>query len=302
VSVAHLNSEPFQAGSRDVVRYDVRERIAEITLNRPDVSNAIDLGTARRLHEAILRAAADEEVGAVLLRGEGRLFCAGGDLAAMAAAPDRPAFVASLADAAHDSVRALDALSKPVVAAVQGAAAGVGFSLVLGADLVIAGESARFVTAYTTVGLTPDGGLSWLLPRIVGQRRAAELILTSRPVDAREAQVLGIVSEVTGDDGILDAARAAAAGLAARPTHALGAARRLVRSSWACSLGEHLDQEAATIARSSATEETAALITSFVNRGLVRDRGGNVGVKHERDHGGGAELRRAQPRHPAAHP
>lgn len=248
------------------VKYDVRDHVAEIALNRPDASNAIDLQTARALHAAVDRAAADDDARAVLLRGEGRRFCAGGDLAAIAAAPDRPAFLTTLAGAAHDAVRAFDALPKPVVAAVQGAAAGIGFSLALGADLVIAGESARFVTAYTTVGLTPDGGLSWLLPRVAGQRRAAELILTSRPVGAQEAQATGIVSDVTADDEILSAARAAAAGLAQRPAHALGAARRLVRSSWGSTLEEHLDTEAATIARSSAEEETAALITGFLKR------------------------------------
>lgn len=267
MSTARPSTAPSRANSRDVVEYDVREHVAEITLNRPDVSNALDLETVRRLHAAVLRAASDDDARVVLLRGEGPRFCAGGDLAAMAAAPDRPGFLATLAGAAHDAVRALDALPKPVVAAVHGAAAGMGFSLALGSDLVVAGESARFVTAYTTVGLTPDGGLSWLLPRIVGQRRASELILTSRPVGAREAQSLGIVSDITGDEGVLAAARAAAGGLAARPAHALGAARKLVRSSWGSSLEEHLDREAATIARSSAAEETAALISGFLNQG-----------------------------------
>ncbi|AEH09472.1 MULTISPECIES: enoyl-CoA hydratase/isomerase family protein [Protofrankia] len=267
MSTASTSISPTPTVFGGVVRYDVRERVAEVTLDRPDVSNAIDVETARALHQAIERAATDSAANVVLLQGAGRLFCAGGDLAAMGAAPDRPAFVSSLANAAHEAVKALDALTKPVVVAVQGAAAGIGLSLVLGADLVVAGASARFVTAYTSVGLTPDGGLSWLLPRTVGQRRAIELILTSEPLDAARAQTLGIVSEICEDAEVATAARAAAARLAARPAHALGAARGLVRASWARTLEEHLDKESETIARASGEQETAALIASFLDRG-----------------------------------
>lgn len=250
----------------DLVLYRVENDVAEIRLNRPTASNALNLPMTRALHEAVLRADQDD-VGAVLLLGEGRLFCGGGDLDAMNGAADRGAFVAELAAAAHDAVRAIDGLSKPVVAGVQGAAAGIGLSLVLGSDLVIAGESAKFVTAYTTVGLTPDGGQSWLLPRVVGQRVATELILTSEPVDAARAQTLGIVSTVCADADVESAARAAAEKLATRPTHALGPARTLVRSSWNRTLTEHLDVEAATIAAAAATEEAGALIARFLHRG-----------------------------------
>lgn len=245
------------------VEYAVRGRIAEIVLNRPQASNAIDLPAARALADAIRRAGADAGIDVVLLRGRGARFCGGGDLAAMAAAPDRQGFLADLAASAHDAVRAMDALRKPVVAAVQGAAAGVGFSLVLGADVVVAGESTRFVTAYTSVGLTPDGGLSWLLPRAIGQRRATELILTSEPLSAVRAVELGIASEICSDADVLSRARERAIALAARPAHALGEARRLVRASWDRGLDEHLDDEAATIARSAGDEATVALIARF---------------------------------------
>lgn len=246
------------------VEYAVRGRVAEVVLNRPESSNAVDLPTARGLADAIRLAGADAGVDVVLLRGRGERFCGGGDLAAMAAAPDRQGFLADLAAAAHEAVRAIDGLGKPVVAAVHGAAAGVGFSLVLGADVVVAGESARFVTAYTSVGLTPDGGMSWLLPRAIGQRRATELLLTSDPVSAARALDLGIASEVCPDQDVLARARERAISLAARPAHALGEARRLVRASWDRELTKHLDDEAATIARSSGEEVTVALIARFV--------------------------------------
>lgn len=254
----------------DTVEYDTLGGVAEVTLNRPAVSNAIDLATAHGLTQAIMRAAADDAAGVILLRGAGPRFCAGGDLVAMDAADDRQRFVAELAHAAHEAVKALDALGKPVVAAVQGAAAGIGLSLVLNADVVIAGESAVFVTAYTSVGLTPDGGLSWLLPRTIGQRRASELILTSEPVDALRAREFGIVSQVCPDADLLPTARAAAGRLTARPTHALGAARRLVRTSWDRSLREHLDEEAKSISRASGEDETAALIADRLHGTATR--------------------------------
>jgi 2-(1,2-epoxy-1,2-dihydrophenyl)acetyl-CoA isomerase len=267
VSANSTGIAPASAVPSDVVLYEVVGRVAEVTLNRPEVSNAVDLDVARHLRRAVDQAVSDSAVDVLLLRGAGRLFCGGGDLAAMRAAPDRPAFLASLANAAHEAVRAIHALEKPVVAAVQGAAAGIGFSLVVAADLVVAGESARFVTAYTSLGLTPDGGLSWLLPRAIGERRAVELLLTSDPLDAARAQAFGIVSEICCDDDVLPRSRATAARLAARPTHALGAARRLVRTSWGHTLEEHLDTEAQAIARASATDEAAALIAGFLDRG-----------------------------------
>jgi 2-(1,2-epoxy-1,2-dihydrophenyl)acetyl-CoA isomerase len=252
------------------VRYDVRDHIAYVTLDRPNAANAVDLELARQLRDAVLRADQDPDARAVLLAGAGKVFCAGGDLAAMAAAPDRPAFLAELAAAAHGAVRAMNGLSKPLIAAVQGSAAGIGFSFALGADLVIAARSATFVTAYTSVGLTPDGGLSWLLPRAVGQQRALELLMTSDPLPAEQAQALGLVSDVWDDADLAEAAHAVAARLAARPAHALGEARRLVRSSWAHTLDEHLDVEAGTISRVSAGPEAAELIAGFAARTRAR--------------------------------
>jgi 2-(1,2-epoxy-1,2-dihydrophenyl)acetyl-CoA isomerase len=252
------------------VLYDVRDHVACVTLNRPYAANAVDLGLARHLRDAVLRADGDPDARVVLLSGAGKIFCAGGDLTAMAAAPDRPAFLAELAATAHSAVRAMHDLSKPLIAAVQGSVAGVGFSLALGADMVIAARSAAFITAYTSVGLTPDGGLSWLLPRAIGQQRALELLMTSRPLPADQAQALGIVSDVRDDTDLAEAARAVAARLAARPAHALGQARRLVRSSWAHTLDEHLDVEADTITRVSAGPEAAELIAGFVDRACAR--------------------------------
>lgn len=248
------------------VLYDVHAGVARIALNRPDASNALDMAMCVALLEAVDAAALDEAVRVVLLTGRGGLFCAGGDVTGMAAAEDRAGHLQRLADAAHGAVRALDRLEKPVVAGVQGAAAGAGLALTLSADLVVAGESARFVAAYTAIGLTPDCGLSWLLPHTVGLRRALEMTMTNRRISPAEAVEWGLATSTCPDDAVGDVASGLAEKLAAGPAAAFGKSRSLLRSSYTRSLDAHLDLEAATIAAAGATSEATALIDSFVDR------------------------------------
>lgn len=247
------------------VLLSVADGVAHVELNRPDASNTIDLPWTEAFTSALQQVSDDDTVRVVLLTGRGRMFCAGGDLGAMDAAPDRSAYLQELADALHVGVRLLDGLDKPVVVGVHGAAAGAGLSLVLGGDLVVAGRSASFVTAYTSVGLTPDGGQSWLLPRVVGLQRALELTLTPRRLSADEAQEWGIVGRVVEDEAVADEAHTLARRLADGPAAAFGRARRLLRSSYDTGLSDRLDVEARTIAASVAEPESAALITRFLS-------------------------------------
>ncbi|WP_375000693.1 enoyl-CoA hydratase/isomerase family protein [Aeromicrobium sp. CTD01-1L150] len=248
------------------VRLDVAGGVAHLAFDRPEASNALDMAAGEAFEEALLQVRDDDAARVLLLSGNGRMFSSGGDLAAMADAQDRPSFVQALADQAHRGVRILDGLQKPVVVAVQGAAAGIGLSFVLASDLVVAARSARFVTAYTSVGLTPDGGQSWLLPRTVGLQRALELTLTPRRLTAEEAQQWGIVTRVVDDEAHLEQARALAEQLAAGPAEAFGRARRLLRSGWERSFDDQLDVEARSIAESAGTEESRALIEGFLSR------------------------------------
>jgi len=250
----------------DPVLLEVRDGVAHVTLNRPETGNALDIPVSRALLGRLRQVAADETARVVLLTGQGRAFCAGGDLRSMQAAADRGAYVLELAQAAHAAVRGLAALDKPVVTAVQGSAAGAGLSLVLLSDLVLAAPDAVFVTAYTAVGLTPDCGQSWLLPRAVGTTRALDLLLTSPAVAAPEARALGIVSRVAGQDGVLAEAEALALKLARGPANALGQARTLVRAGYADGFDAHLDLEAETIARMAATPTAGLLIDAFLDR------------------------------------
>ncbi|CAM5602841.1 1,4-dihydroxy-2-naphthoyl-CoA synthase [Streptomyces alboniger] len=205
----------------DLIRYSCEEGVARIVLARPTRANAVDLPTAHALGAAVDRAA-QPDVRAVVVLGEGRRFCAGGDVAAMAAARDRAAYVEELATTLDDVFRRLAGLSKPVVAAVRGAVAGAGLALMLSCDVIVSAASTKFLLAYADVGLTPDCGVSYLLPRAIGQQRALDLALTGRVLTAEESRQWGLVTEVV-DDASVDA-RAVRLGerLATGPTHAFG--------------------------------------------------------------------------------
>lgn len=254
----------------DPVRYVCEEGVARIVLSRPARANAIDLSTAQALGAAVDRAAASD-VRAVVVLGEGRRFCAGGDVAAMAAAPDRAAYLEMLALAVDDVFQRLGGLSKPVVAGVRGAVAGAGLALMLSCDVIVSAASTKFLSAYTDVGLTPDCGVSYLLPRAIGQQRALELALTGRVLSAAEGREWGLVTEVVDEASVDARAVQLGEGLAAGPTHALGETRRLLRSG-------HLTreqagrEEARVIARAIGGAEATALVESFASGG---GKGGN---------------------------
>jgi 2-(1,2-epoxy-1,2-dihydrophenyl)acetyl-CoA isomerase len=210
-------------------------------------------------------------VGAVLLAGEGPHFCTGADvgtLAATGAAEDPRSAVRELAEELHELVRALVEVPVPVVAAVRGWAAGAGMSLVLAADIAVAGVSTRLRPAYPAIGLTPDGGLSWTLPRAVGAARARHILLTDRVLDADEALALGLVATVVPDDEVAAEADGLAQRLADGPTRALGRTKRLVRADG--DLDAHLDAEADAIAESVVDAEGREGVTAFRERRVPR--------------------------------
>lgn len=248
------------------VEYTVADGIARIELARPDQANAIDLPLARALGRAVRQAAADPDARVVVLSGAGSRFCAGGDVAAMAAHPEPEAYLLELADVMDDALQELGELDKPVVAQVQGVAAGAGMAVMLAADLVVSARSARYLTAYAGIGLTPDCGLPWLLPRAVGQQRALELMLTGRVLDAEEALAWGLVTRTVPDAALAAETHALAAALADGPAFAHGQARRLVRSAWAASRAESGADEARTISRAVVRPEARALISRFAAR------------------------------------
>ncbi len=258
-------TEPTENAS-ELVTYRVASGVAHIELNRPASANTVDLPTARALDNAIEAAEGDDAVASLLVTGAGKRFCTGGDVASFVGAEDRGDYIRSLASGLDDALQRLTALDRPVVAGVQGAVAGAGLAVMLSCDLVVAARSTAFVTAYAGVGLTPDCGLSYLLPRAVGQQRALELLLTGRVLRADEALDWGLVTEVVDDDAYLDRASELAAQLASGPAYALGQARRLSRSAWVSTRAESGADEARTIAAASQHPASQALVAAFLNR------------------------------------
>lgn len=248
----------------DLVTYDLADGVAHVELNRPDAANALDLPLARALREAIDRVGADDDVRAVLVTGAGKRFCAGGDVSSFAAATDPATYLFELATEADGAMQALGGLTKPVVAAVQGAVAGAGVALMLSCDLVVADRDAKFVFAYPGVGLTPDCGVSYLLPRAVGQQRALAFALGGQALSAEEALSWGLITEVADASAVR--AREWAATLGAGPGRALGQARRLLREGWRLSRSETGAEEARTISLMSQGDEARDMIARFLDR------------------------------------
>ncbi|MGI6873374.1 enoyl-CoA hydratase/isomerase family protein [Amycolatopsis sp. 3B14] len=247
------------------VRWELSGGVGRITLDRPDVSNAVDLPTAQTLAKAVTAAESDE-VRVVLLTGAGARFCAGGDVRSFLAAEEPPKYLHQLASELEAALRRLSELPKPVVAGVQGAVAGAGLAFVLNADVVVAARSTKFRMAYSGIGLTPDCGVSYLLPRAVGTQRALELALTGRTLTAEEARDWGLVTEVADDDALNRRAEELATSLATGPASALGQAKRLIRSSFEAARQDSAADEADTIAAAVTTPEARELIERFTAR------------------------------------
>ena len=246
--------------------FDVSDNVATITLNRPDAANAMTRELTPELADAALRCDADPNVRAVLITGAGKMFCAGGDVKAFAAQDDLSAYITEMLTHLHIAVSRLRRMAPPVVAAVNGVAAGAGMSLALACDIVLAAESARFTMAYTRVGLSPDGSATYTLPRIVGPKRALELILTNRLLSAQEAADWGIVARVVPDDQLLDEARQLAAQLAAGPTAAFGKTKRLLERAWTETLETQMEAEGRAIADSTRTADAREGISAFLEK------------------------------------
>ncbi len=250
------------------VTYGVVAGVARILLSRPGVSNALDLTTARALASAVDSASRDDNVRAVLVTGSGARFCAGGDLASMVASDDVAAYLIDLAGTLDGALRALTAMEKPVVCAVQGAVAGAGLALMLSCDVVVAASATRFVMAYPDVGLTPDCGVSWLLPRAVGEQRALELALTGRVLTGPEAHSWGLVAEIV-EEGADARALSLAERMAAGPSYALGQARRLLRASWDSDRAAAGAEETRTIAAAVLTSDAEKAMAAFAQRNAL---------------------------------
>ncbi len=247
------------------ITLDIEEGVAWLTLARPEKRNAVDPEFAFRLHELAEHCAADRQIRCVVLTGSGKFFCVGGDIDAFSAAgEDAEAAVGALAHSFHAGIHRLATMEKPLVTAINGPAAGAGLSLAILGDIALAAASAHFTSAYSAVGLTPDGGASWWLPRLIGMRRAQEMLFTNRRIGAEEAAQFGLVTRVVTDDALRAEASTVASALAKGPIRALARCRALLMESATADLSAQLEREAASIAESAGAAEGREGVAAFL--------------------------------------
>jgi 2-(1,2-epoxy-1,2-dihydrophenyl)acetyl-CoA isomerase len=221
--------------------------VTRITLNRPQAANGMNDAMTRELAVAAARCDRDATK-VVILTGAGRFFCAGGDLKSIAAEQDRGAYVKGIADDLHRAISTFARMDAVLIVAVNGTAAGAGFSLAVTGDLVLAGSSATFTMAYTKAGLSPDGSASFYLPRLVGVRRAQELMLTNRTLSAQEAAQWGVITDVVEDADLQDRADALAAQFASAAKKSNAAVKKLLLMTYGNGLEEQMEFEGRFIA------------------------------------------------------
>ncbi|MEO7240704.1 MAG: enoyl-CoA hydratase-related protein [Sphingomicrobium sp.] len=243
---------------------DRRGSVAWLTLNRPAAGNTIDVALADALGRAAAECSADAAVRVVVITGAGALFCGGGDIRAFTAGASPADAIDSITSRLHPAIEAFAAMPKPIITLVNGPAAGAGLGLALLGDIVFAARSAHFTSAYTAIGLTPDGGTSWLLPRLIGLRRATEMVLTNRRIGAEEAERIGLITRAVDDAELENEGAQVAERLAASAVAALGKARDLLATSPGRGLHDHLALEARTIADSAGGAEGREGIASFI--------------------------------------
>jgi 2-(1,2-epoxy-1,2-dihydrophenyl)acetyl-CoA isomerase len=219
--------------------------VMTLTLNRPERLNALNAALIERLSTALKRAATEPDCRAVLITGAGRGFCAGADLANRAFAPGdaRPDLGAALENGLNPIIRGIRNLPKPVVCAVNGPAAGAGANIALACDIVLAAKSAQFLQAFARIGLIPDAGGTFVLPRLIGDARARALMMLAEPIAAEQAQAIGMIYRAVDDQDLMGEAHTTAERLAAGSTHALGLMKRALAASPTNTLDAQLDLE-----------------------------------------------------------
>ncbi|MCP5180825.1 MAG: enoyl-CoA hydratase/isomerase family protein [Pseudomonadales bacterium] len=258
----------------ETLKVDIDAGVATITINRPDAANAMSPLCAREFSLAATRLESDTAVRAVVITGAGRMFCAGGDLGAFAAAgDDARRLLVEMAGDLHVGLSRLARGRAPVIAAVNGTAAGAGFSLVMACDLAICAESAVFTMAYTRAGLSPDGSSSFYMPRKIGDRRTRELMLTNRLLKAPEALEWGIVNRVVPDAEVMPEALKLARDLANGPTQAFGAVKTLLNGTFDQTLESQMELEARAIGDMVRTHDGQEGIKAFLEKRKPAFRG-----------------------------
>jgi 2-(1,2-epoxy-1,2-dihydrophenyl)acetyl-CoA isomerase len=257
------------AGEPDVssgtLRFAVADHVATITLDRPEALNALTIALKTELLGALRRVGRDRSIRAVVLTGAGRAFCAGQDLKERLG-PGVPPLAVEIRERYAPIISAMTGLDVPLVGAINGVAAGAGASLAMACDIRIAADTASFVLAFGRIGLVPDSGATWFLPRLVGASKAAELALLGDTLSAADAERFGLVARVVPADDLAATARSVATTLAALPPGALAATKRALRRSWQIDLGTALEEEAVQQGIAGASPDHAEGLAAFLEK------------------------------------
>ena len=247
------------------IRTEIADGVATITLDRPDALNALTIPMKLELLAAFKSVGRDRSVRAVVLTGSGRAFCAGQDLKERLA-PDAPPLTEEVRERYNPIIRAMRDLDQPIVGAINGVAAGAGASLAFACDLRVAADTASFALAFGRIGLVPDSGATWFLPRLVGPAKAAELALLAEPLSATDAERFGLVARVVPASDVMSEARAIAARLVSLAPRALALTKHALDRTWSRDLATALDDEAYLQGLAGATADHAEGIAAFVEK------------------------------------
>lgn len=246
---------------------EIQDKIATITLNRPESLNALNMDLSKELLEAVLTCSEDKKIRVMVITGSGKAFSAGGDVKAFKEnLPNIAIYLKHQTTFLHKAISNICRMPKPVIAAVNGVAAGGGFSLALACDLTIACESARFVTAYSHIALTPDLSCTYFLPRFVGHKKGLEMLYSNASITAKEALEMGIVNQVVPDSEFQKTVLDFAIQLTERPAFALANTKKLFRLSWSSDLESQMENETEMIGQAGLTQDFAEGITAFIEK------------------------------------
>jgi 2-(1,2-epoxy-1,2-dihydrophenyl)acetyl-CoA isomerase len=250
--------------------FSINDQVAIITLNRPDNANGMSMDLIEELAAVAKQCQLEVEAGrvrVVVITGSGKIFCAGGDIHSFASFGDKVAeAIGRLAGYLHEATSLFMRMNVPVITAINGAAAGAGFSLAMIGDLVIAGQSANFTMAYTAIGLSPDGAATYTLPRIVGMRRAQELMLLNRRLSADEALQWGLVTRVVADEQLMPEVNALAKKLASGPTQAFATVKMLLNAGVDNTPEQQMALEGKNLSALSASTDGREGIRAFLDK------------------------------------
>ncbi len=254
--------------SYETILFEVRDGVAELTLNRPDKLNSFNTQMHQEIRECMKTVERDNTIRCLLITGAGRGFCAGQDLGDRDVSPgtEMPDLGESIDRNYNPLLRRLKALEKPVICAVNGVAAGAGANIALACDIVLAARSASFIQSFSKIGLVPDSGGTWSLPRLVGHARAMALSMLGDKVSAEQAETWGMIWKCLDDDALQAEAKLLAAHLATQPTRGLGYIKRAIHASGTNSFEQQLDLERDLQRLAGRTEDYRAGVNAFMNK------------------------------------